>query len=43
VHVLTPQQVAAWKAAFQPVYKDAVKRIPGPIVPELLKEAGIKA
>jgi C4-dicarboxylate-binding protein DctP len=43
VHTLTPQQVAAWKAAFKPVYKEAVKRIPGPIVPQLLKEAGIQA
>jgi C4-dicarboxylate-binding protein DctP len=43
VHTLTPQQVAAWKAAFKPVYKEAEKRIPGPIVPQLLKEAGIQA
>ena len=43
LHYLTPQQVAAWKAAFQPVYKESEKRIPGPTVPELLKEAGITA
>jgi len=42
VHVLTPDQVAAWKKAFQPVYTEAQGKI-GPIVAELMKEAGIKA
>jgi C4-dicarboxylate-binding protein DctP len=40
IHTLTPQQVAAWKTAFKPVYKEAQDKI-GPIVGELLKEAGV--
>lgn len=42
MHTLTPQQINAWKAAFKPVYKEAQGKI-GPIVAELMKEAGISA
>lgn len=41
LHTLTPAQVAAWKAAFQPVYKEAEKRVGKQIVDDLLKAAGI--
>jgi len=41
LHYLTPAQVAAWKAAFKPVYKEAEGRAGKQIVDELLKSAGI--
>jgi C4-dicarboxylate-binding protein DctP len=41
LHTLTPAQVAAWKAAFKPVYKDAERRVGKQIVDDLLKQAGI--
>jgi C4-dicarboxylate-binding protein DctP len=41
LHTLTPAQVAAWKTAFKPVYKEAEKRVGKQIVDDLLKEAGI--
>jgi C4-dicarboxylate-binding protein DctP len=43
LHYLTPAQIAAWKVAFQPVYKQAEGRIGKEIVSELLQAAGIKA
>jgi C4-dicarboxylate-binding protein DctP len=41
LHYLTPVQVAAWKAAFKPLYKEAEGRVGKQIVDDLLKEAGI--
>ena len=41
LHYLNPAQVAAWKAAFKPVYKEAESRVGKTIVDELLKSAGI--
>jgi C4-dicarboxylate-binding protein DctP len=41
LHYLTPDQVAAWKAAFKPLYKEAEGRVGKQIVDDLLKEAGI--
>ncbi|MDQ6880674.1 MAG: DctP family TRAP transporter solute-binding subunit [Pseudomonadota bacterium] len=40
VHTLSADQVAAWKKAFHPVYKEAQGKI-GPIVTQLMKEAGV--
>ena len=37
LHYLTPAQVAAWKAAFKPLYKEAEGRVGKQIVDDLLK------
>jgi C4-dicarboxylate-binding protein DctP len=41
LHYLTPAQVAAWKAAFKPVYKEAETRVGKQIVDDLLKANGM--